>query len=1662
MAIICPNLSDKQVKSEFEELVNTVGEVAAYDIWSQNNGNGIDKTPNGESSILFKSLLNQYNNDKIAAIKDKAIIYSKSFKVSDNQSFTDENGEPTITSIYKYKNIDNVPFANLIANTNKSIDSTIETIVSDLNNMNIISGNISGIIRPNLEAFSDTFALKLINNIIENRYGVREAAKYRIRGGKLIVDINWQSIVNRQPRTDNTSISNESVITLANAIAKKFGVNIKVISPEQALSLTGKNNINSFIIGDIAYLVDGRFTADVSLEEVMHPFVLAISKENNELFNSLFFEARRSFPELWKSVQERYNSKDGFNDTTRKLELVTQALANSTLVSNKSWLNKLSNFIRSIADKILIALGINPDTITADLLKPTMTLSDLADLINTKATKFGSIFISTPQYSLNESINKLDKVYNRIIEGIDLRLKALENYTVKDQVTISKTEKLREQLDRQQDKAKSIITFINDTYYEAQRNKDRVQKLVENPENVTASRLLQLGRDYINFYQPMFFGTKSNPDETIDYLLSSNAKQYFDFLDNATINDTMNKLRDLRTWFASMETNYNILREKVVSRILLEAGIDSPTINKTLSQLRETDEDIWNTTLWLGSMGTAGDEILRIMHVTVANAKNEVDRRVWSKGKQLLKLYSKVKRNLNLLREKFENGDLTGNLIRPLNYGRFRRDYEKFLTQLNAKYGVEELYELPKDRQAYYNFLRERDEWLSGHAERKYTKKYYDALLELTPEAREARNEYSILINEILQKVSKDGEKPKLHLLSDSDYRRLQILQKQRANLANDYYEDGTPKSGIDAEIAKSIQRYNEKINSGLTYKVDQESFNKENERMLETLSPEEYRKWYKRNTRIEYSQEFWDTLNNIERAEQTDEYNELMEYRRQLERLFRNADSFEIDQERMSADIKHTLELIDLKLDAIRVKTASTGGITFNDIAEIVVSDAYRAAKEKALAAGEVAYNDWRQRNHYLDKKGRLRPYSYWTYIKPKSKSMIKIVPNQLWREVSTESGFYNKNYKPELADQGLQPKKALYDNSKAYNKAMANKEVQELYKALINTMQEAYDMLTYKKFKNAYRLPQITGTTWTQIAAKDNLLNGIYSMLADKIIINGDDTKWVTEQAIRRPDGSVVNFVPTMYMTTLDDQNTITRDMVGSIVEFYRMAVNYQEMNKIAPELEAITEQLGVRNYKGRFRVKSGQQTNTYKKAVDFIEMQLYNIHSNPLSVTIGNKRISFNKILNSLAEYVRRINLFGNVWAMLANRLTASSYNRIESMLSRYYTKSDLFKANTEFIKEYPAIVKSIGDPFTSTKILSMMQLNQISRTNREIFDRLNESQVLRSINQNFWYGGYTMGDFAVKSKMLLAIYFNNKFVKEAGKFMSRQEFINTYYANDKETGEIMWNKNTETLYDAYEFKNGDLTVKGKYKQYVDSKLLNRIKNTSNALAAKLDGILTDLDRTKAHTNAIAQFFLLHRNWMLAGAQERFKVKQYNYMTETVEEGTFRTVGKYFFSTIKEMYSEHKLNVLKNLLHKYQGMENYEKYNVRKVTYELLYSVLILGVISTILRGIADEDEEDWYKNATAYMAARVRFEMQAFYNPSEILNILNSPTAATSTIENTYNTIRLLLPSSAWWDEDIDYGDRLLKYGTKLMPGKAIIGIQYPREKMIYMDNQLLWK
>lgn len=75
----CPNLSNKKIKQEFDELVSILGEDAAYLIWDRSQGNGLELAPNGASSKLFQDLLEYYKGDRRQAIIAKAKTYTNNF-----------------------------------------------------------------------------------------------------------------------------------------------------------------------------------------------------------------------------------------------------------------------------------------------------------------------------------------------------------------------------------------------------------------------------------------------------------------------------------------------------------------------------------------------------------------------------------------------------------------------------------------------------------------------------------------------------------------------------------------------------------------------------------------------------------------------------------------------------------------------------------------------------------------------------------------------------------------------------------------------------------------------------------------------------------------------------------------------------------------------------------------------------------------------------------------------------------------------------------------------------------------------------------------------------------------------------------------------------------------------------------------------------------------------------------------------------------------------------------------------------------------------------------------------------------------------------------------------------------------------------------------------
>lgn len=102
--MICPNIHIKEVKDGFNEMVEALGGrpltdeefksselrnqrtglnyaamEAAYRTYHRNNGNMLDKAPNGKDSVLFNSLLEYFKGNRKEAIKAKANVYTDKF-----------------------------------------------------------------------------------------------------------------------------------------------------------------------------------------------------------------------------------------------------------------------------------------------------------------------------------------------------------------------------------------------------------------------------------------------------------------------------------------------------------------------------------------------------------------------------------------------------------------------------------------------------------------------------------------------------------------------------------------------------------------------------------------------------------------------------------------------------------------------------------------------------------------------------------------------------------------------------------------------------------------------------------------------------------------------------------------------------------------------------------------------------------------------------------------------------------------------------------------------------------------------------------------------------------------------------------------------------------------------------------------------------------------------------------------------------------------------------------------------------------------------------------------------------------------------------------------------------------------------------------------------
>jgi len=233
--------------------------------------------------------------------------------------------------------------------------------------------------------------------------------------------LSQSASLSTQTKDQGENESDKKVESVLQKMQQIFpGINYKFIDPselKQEEHIPDIGSIKAFVQNDIVYLVSGRTTTDVAIEEVLHPFVMSLSTENEPLFRELLREGKRVDPEFFKKLSMTYEGMTDYTPQDVNREFVTQMLQRALSDEQKEADDKQDNWsgFRKLVNKFLqelvkimnkIIQHFDPSgrsVLDAHTLPANLSFSDLAKILNTQGTVFHLNYDNeTKNYSLED------------------------------------------------------------------------------------------------------------------------------------------------------------------------------------------------------------------------------------------------------------------------------------------------------------------------------------------------------------------------------------------------------------------------------------------------------------------------------------------------------------------------------------------------------------------------------------------------------------------------------------------------------------------------------------------------------------------------------------------------------------------------------------------------------------------------------------------------------------------------------------------------------------------------------------------------------------------------------------------------------------------------------------------------------------------------------------------------------------------------------------------------------------------------------------------------------------------------------------------------------------------------------------------------------------
>jgi len=579
--------------------------------------------------------------------------------------------------------------------------------------------------------------------------------------------------------------------------------------------------------------------------------------------------------------------------------------------------------------------------------------------------------------------------------------------------------------------------------------------------------------------------------------------------------------------------------------------------------------------------------------------------------------------------------------------------------------------------------------------------------------------------------------------------------------------------------------------------------------------------------------------------------------------------------------------------------------------------------------------------------------------------------------------------------------PRQDMYpsDNLKKLNTAQ-----RKYYDAMMEVKQWSDSMLP-SKYMRTYRAPMKRASTADAVMTASSTRQAVQQLkgsFRNAWVRTVDDTEYgaLGESAIDVETGELTDVVkarsvlldfagnpvariPLPYTSRLDDMSALSTNFTDSILAYAAMSVNYNEISRIADAMEVIKSYVADRdvvqttgasklieqkkNFEGKREstpvIKKGFDSKIYKTLEGYINRNIYGRTKNEDRVYIGNKEINAGKVLDNFKWYTTLLGMGYNIFSFGSNVTMGNAQLLLEALSGRWdkttFNLKDLAKGVAFYTKHTTGV---FADRYRDIKRDKLSLLLREFDPEEEIYrgllnDNTAQGVVKRSMSLLTPLQGMSAGEHYLHS-VIMAAYLNHIKVKVGDKTMS---LLDAYTTEEVEIGKGM----TDTILklpEGIEFVDGN--------KITDESLFD-IKRRIQVISHKINGAYSDIDKGQINNSVYGRLLMQYRQWMPAFYMSRFKSSRYNAVTDRMEEGYYRTMGKFMLQLLKD------IGDLKfTFFTRFKQLSPYQKANIMKSIYELS----LFGLLSLLLRFGGEPDDEDTYAlNYLRYMAYRLRLEL-----------------------------------------------------------------------------------